>query len=65
MMPPPITSMRLGTNAQFQRAGRIDDARIALGRKGSADRLRSGGDDGLIEPDRALLPQAARRASSR
>ena len=49
-MPPPTTSIRCGELAELERAGRIDDARIA--RQPRQHRgLAAGGDDALIEVD--------------
>src|SRR6218665_3921132 len=64
MMPPPSTSMRLGS-VHGQRAGGVDHARVVLGHEGQADRLRAGRDDAVAEPDDLLLaggvPPRARR----
>ncbi len=50
MMPPPITSIALGDVRQFQRAGRIDHARVVRQER-QLHRLRAGGDDRLLEAD--------------
>jgi hypothetical protein len=46
--------MRFGHEAQFQRAGGIDDARI-LGNEGQVEGRAAGGDDALLEADHLLL----------
>ena len=52
-MPPPITSSRSGMSAEVERAGRVHDARVLVRDAGQLDRARAGGDDRVVEGDRA------------